>query len=109
MPANLRKGAIIGTILGLSALFGLAATGGASAQTPHHATHHNKVHAGARDWPLAPGVELRASTSASVGTENRYFADTVATTHSDLMDLSHRYMQQTQPMYNDTPDPLIQW
>jgi hypothetical protein len=108
MPANLRKGAIIGAILGLSALSGLAATSGASAQTPRRAAHH-KVAPGPREWPLAPGVELHASTSASVGAENRYFADTVASTHSDLMDLSHRYMQQTQPMYNDTPDPLIQW
>lgn len=108
MPANMRKGAIIGAVLGLAALSCLAATNGASAQTPRHAAHH-KVHAGAREWPLAPGVELHASTSTSAGTENRYFADTVASTHSDLMDLSHRYMQQTQPMYNDTPDPLIQW
>lgn len=109
MPAITKKGAIIGAIVGLSGVLGLAATDAASAQTPRHTAHHNKVHSTAREWPLAPGVDLHTSTSASVGTENRYFADTVASSHSDLMDLSHRYMQQTQPMYNDTPDALIQW
>jgi hypothetical protein len=108
MPANRRKGAIIGSIAGLSAVLGLALTSGASAETARRTVHH-KVHSMAREWPLAPGVELHASTSASVGSENRYYSDTVASTHSDLMDLSHRYMQQSQPLYNNTPDPLFQW
>jgi hypothetical protein len=108
MPASAKRGMIIGSIVGLSAIFGLALTSGANAETARRPVHH-KVHPVAREWPLAPGVELHTSTSASPGSENHYYSDTVASSHSDLMDMSHRYMQQTQPLYNNTPDPLFEW
>jgi uncharacterized membrane protein YjjB (DUF3815 family) len=92
--------ASIGSIVALSFVAAAALTSGASAQTARHTAHH-KVHALAPGLaPLAPGVELRASTWTSPGTENRYYSDTVASSHSDLMDMSHRYGQSTAPQYN---------
>jgi hypothetical protein len=108
MPANAKKGAMIGSIAGLSMVLGLALTSSAGAETVRHPAHH-KVHPIAREWPLAPGVELHTSTFASPGSENHYYSDTVASSHSDLMDMSHRYMQSASPLYNDTPDPLFQF
>jgi hypothetical protein len=104
MPAIARKGAIIGAIMTLSAIFGLSLTSGAGAETAHHPKH--VVARGAA--PLAPGVELRTSTLASPGSENRYYSDTVASSHSDLMDMTHRYGQSTAPQYNG-PDPLFEF
>jgi hypothetical protein len=104
MPAITKKGAIVA----LSAFIGLSVATSASAETMRQTVHHKHAVA-ARLAPLPPGVELRASTSATVGSENHYYSDTVASSHSDLMDISHRYGQSTAPLYNNTPDPLFEF
>ena len=104
MTAYARKGAIAA----LFAVVGLSLATGASAETTRPAVHHKHVVAG-RLAPLPPGVELRTSTYASPGSENHYYSDTVASSHSDLMDMSYRYGQASPPLYNNTPDPLFRF
>jgi hypothetical protein len=94
-----------------AAAAGLTAATCASAETAPH-RHKDKTQAAAmahrRAPELAPGVELRASTYASPGSENHYYSDTVASSHSDLMDMTHRYGQSTAPEYNSS-EPLFQF
>jgi hypothetical protein len=105
MTANARKGAIAA----LFAVIGLSVATGASAETARPTVHHHKHAVVAHLAPLPPGVELRTSTYASPGSENHYYSDTVASSHSDLMDMSYRYGQASPPLYNNTPDPLFQF
>ena len=110
MPAFPRS-AIAGSIIALSTVAALTLSVNASAQTAHRPIHH-KVHTLAPRQPdmspLAPGVELRASTSAATGSENHYFSDTVATGHSDLMDNTFRYGQSPTARYN-SDEPLFRF
>jgi hypothetical protein len=108
MPA-FSRGAIAGSIVALTAIIALSAN--ANAQTTHRTVHH-RIHTAA-PWrpvasPLAPGVELRASTSASEGSENHYFSDTVAAGHTDLMDNMFRYGQSPTTQYNSA-EPLFRF
>jgi hypothetical protein len=100
------RGAIVA-----AAICGLAASSMAGAQAMDRPIHHKaKTHVAARrdGSPTAPGVELRASTSASPGSENHYYSDTVASSHSDLMDMTHRYGQSSAPQYNSS-EPLFRF
>ncbi|MGA2044161.1 MAG: hypothetical protein ABSG83_12420 [Roseiarcus sp.] len=94
-----------------AAVAGLTAATCARAETTQH-RHKDKTHAIAvaprRAPDLAPGVELRASTYASPGSENHYYSDTVASSHSNLMDMTHRYGQSTAPEYNSS-EPLFRF
>jgi hypothetical protein len=103
------RSAVVGSIVALAAVFALSTN--ANAQTAHRPIHH-KVHTAARwrpvESPLAPGVELRASTSASEGSENHYFSDTVAAGHTDLMDNTFRYGQSPSTQYNSS-EPLFRF
>jgi hypothetical protein len=108
MPAFSRS-AIAGSIIALTATFALSTN--ADAQTAHRPAHHRTNVA--TPWrpverPLAPGVELRASTSASEGSENHYFSDTVAAGHTDLMDNTFRYGQSPSTQYNSS-EPLFRF
>jgi len=95
-----------------AAVAGLTAANCVSAETAQHQIRHkDKTHAAlvrGRALPLAPGVELRASTSASPGSENHYYSDTVASSHSDLTDMTHRYGQSSAPRYN-SEEPLFRF
>jgi hypothetical protein len=108
MPAFLRS-AIAGSALTMVAA--LALSGNASAQTSHRTIHH-KVHVMAArrpdPLPLAPGVELRASTYADPGSENHYFSDTVAAGRTDLQDNTFRYGQSPTERYNSS-EPLFRF
>ena len=104
MTANTRKGAIAA----LFAVIGFSLATGASAETTRPKVHHKHI-AATRLAPLPPGVELHTSTYVTPGSENHYYSDTVATSHSDLMDMSYRYGQASPPLYNNTPDPLFQF
>jgi len=107
MPGYPRAANIV-AIAALTVILGFASATEAGAQVARHAVHH-KVHAAvSRLAPLAPGVELHTSTSVSPGAENHYYSDTVASSHSDLMDMSHRYGQSTAPQYNSA-EPLFQF
>ena len=108
MPANARRGATTGAIAALSIVLGFSMGTGASAETVRHAVHHKHAVVG-RLPTLPPGVELHTSTSASVGSENHYYSDTVASSHSDLTDLTHRYGQSTPPLYNSNAAPLFEF
>jgi hypothetical protein len=105
------KVAILGPVTALALIAGLALTAGANAQTLHQPVH-KKIQAQAPrrlvERPFAPGVELRTSTSVSEGSENHYFSDTVASTHTDLMDHGYRYGQSPTPEY-DEGEPLFRF
>jgi hypothetical protein len=108
MPAFSRS-AIAGSIIALTATIALSTNAGA--ETAHRPLHH-RAHVAAPwrpvEQPLAPGVELRASTSASEGSENHYYSDTVASGHSDLMDNTFRYGQSPSTQYNSS-EPLFRF
>ena len=110
MPAFPRS-AIAGTITALAVIAALALSASASAQTSHRPIHR-KIHVLAPrlpdESPLAPGVDLRTSTSAATGSENHYFSDTVAAGHTDLMDNSFRYGQSPSTRYNSS-EPLFRF
>jgi hypothetical protein len=105
------RNAIAGSILALATAATLALSANANAQASHPPIHH-KIHAVASHRPdmspLAPGVELHASTSTWPGSENHYFSDTVASGHSDFMDPTFRYGQSPSTRYNDD-DPLFRF
>jgi hypothetical protein len=111
MPA-FTKSAIASTMAALAMAAGLVLTWSAEAQTTHRPIHR-KIHALTPRQPdlspLAPGAELHPGTYASPGSENHYYSDTVASSHEDLMELTHRFGQSTQPVYNSTPDPLFRF
>jgi hypothetical protein len=95
---------------GLSIALTLAVASAADAQTAHHS--HKKPHVAAPRQtdvePLAPGVELRTSTSAPQGSENHYFSDTVAAGQTNLLQHDSRYGQSPTPYYNST-EPLFRF
>jgi hypothetical protein len=105
------KSAFAGSMTALAVVAMLTLVADASAQTLHKPAHR-KVHALApqppKASPLAPGVELQTSTSAAAGSENHYFSDTVASSHTDLMDLSYRYGQTASPRFDST-EPLFRF
>lgn len=105
------KGAFAGSLTALTVVAALMLAADASAQTPQKPAHR-KVHASAprqpNASPLSPGVELQTSTSAAVGSENHYFSDTVASSHTDLMDQNYRYGQTGSPRFDST-EPLFRF
>jgi hypothetical protein len=105
------KGVFAGSIAALTVVATLAFVANANAQTPQKPPHR-QVRASTvrppRDLPIAPGVELSASTSAAEGTENHYFTDTVGSSHTDLMDQSFRYGQTSSPRF-DSGEPLFRF
>jgi hypothetical protein len=105
------KGVIAGAIAALTVVTTIAFVAEASAQTAQKPAHRH-VRASPprapRELPIAPGVELSASTSAAEGTENHYFSDTIGSSHTDLMDQSFRYGQAPSPRF-DSGEPLFRF
>jgi hypothetical protein len=105
------KGVFASTIAALTVVATLAFVADANAQTPQKPMHRH-VRAptlrAPRELPVAPGVELSASTSAAQGTENHYFTDTVGSSYTDLMDQSFRYGQTPSPRF-DSGEPLLRF
>jgi hypothetical protein len=95
---------------GLSIVLTLAVASAANAQTVHHPRKKPHVTEQRRPdiEPLAPGVELRTSTSAPLGSENHYFSDTVAAGQTNLLQHDSRYGQSPTPYYNST-EPLFRF
>jgi hypothetical protein len=95
---------------GLSIALTLAIASAASAQTVRHPPKKPHVAAARQPdiEPLAPGVELRTSTSAPLGSENHYFSDTVASGQTNLLQHDSRYGQSPTPYYNST-EPLFRF
>src|ERR1700683_4372983 len=96
------KGAIFGPLMALALIAALALSANATSQALHQPVH-KKIHALAPrrliERPLAPGVELQTSTYVNGGSENHYYSDTIAATHTDLMDHEYRYGQAPSPQY----------
>jgi hypothetical protein len=94
--------AISGLIMSLALMAGLVLATNASAQTIRQ-TAHRKVHPSAPrvEQPLPRSDELQMSTSVSTGSENHYYSDTIASFHTDWMDMSSRYGQSPSNEYND--------
>jgi hypothetical protein len=111
MPA-FPKSPAAGSLAGLAMLAALTLSVNASAQTSHRPIHHRTHVAAQRHFlaesPLAPGVELRASTYANPGSENHYYSDTVAAGHADLQDIRYRYGQSPSTQYNSA-EPLFRF
>ena len=105
------RGVFAGPLAALAIVSILASVVDANAQAMQKPAHR-QVRASAarapRQLPLAPGVELSASTSAAQGTENHYFSDTVGSSHTDLMDQTFRYGQTTSPHF-DSGEPLFRF
>jgi hypothetical protein len=107
MP-SISRSAIVGSVQALALIAAIGLSAGAQAQTAHRTVHH-KVHTVAPRAPdFAPGTELHASTSASPGSENHYYSDTVASGRADLLDLSYRYGQSPTVLYNSA-EPLFRF
>ena len=110
MPAFPRS-PVAGSVAALAMVAALTLAANASAQTSHRPIHHRTHVAAPRypvDSPLAPGVELRASTYANPGSENHYYSDTVAAGVSDLQDIRYRYGQSPSTQYNSA-EPLFRF
>ena len=105
------KGALVSAIAALTVVAALTLAADASAQTLQKPAHR-KVHVSAprppSASPIAPGVELQSSTSASEGSENHYFSDTVGSSYTDLTDQTFRYGQSVSPRF-DAGEPLFRF
>ena len=105
------KGVIASATAALTVVAMLAFAADAGAQTlknpAHRQTGASTAHAH-RELPLAPGVDLSASTSAAVGAENHYFSDTVGSSYIDLTNQSFRYGQAPSPHY-ESGEPLFRF
>lgn len=95
MSASLRR-ALSLTLAGAAALMLAAPASAQSVQKPRHKTVAPAPKPVVPE-PLAPGVELHTSTSASVGGENRYYSDTIRSGNYNSMGQNSRY---------GVPDPL---
>ena len=111
MPA-FPKSPAASSLAALAMLAALTLAASASAQTSHRPVHHRTHMTAQRNFrlesPLAPGVELRASTYANPGSENHYYSDTVAAGHADLQDIRYRYGQSPSTQYNSA-EPLFRF
>ncbi|MGO8800300.1 MAG: hypothetical protein ACLQE9_02915 [Roseiarcus sp.] len=110
MPVSSR-GVLAGAITALTAVAAFALVADASAQTLPKPAHRNVQASAPRPSkmaPLAPGVDLQASTSAAEGSENHYFTDTIGSSHTDLTDQSFRYGQSPSPRF-DSGEPLFRF
>jgi hypothetical protein len=103
-----RNGALVGAVASLALAATLALAPAAGAQTAPKPAHRH-IHAPTpKTLPLAPGVDLDASTSAAIGSENHYFSDTVGSSYIDLTDQSFRYGQSPSPHF-DASEPLFRF